>query len=346
MKKKKRRLNSISISNSDRINILSYIKAIDKSGKDPNIAIKNKISEYKMRKKKKLRRVCEKVAEITSRGGRLIDGLYEAGIINQKEYYILLNSKDGLAAGIEKVINQSKNTGKLMFGVLMFLGPIVAIAAALLIFHGPVKDIVEGVTAPMREAGATPPPIPNYLVDPHMYILLNIGIWILIISTVLFMKFLKETRPKEYIKSIPIMEQEYSIDILESLKTLISSGGMNLSDAAVALSKGASDSIKKKIYEKIIERTRSGKISLSETLEEFGFSYNTISALKIGEDGGDINAGIEIALEDLKERYKRNISLYLKASFWGGQFGMMMVAMKPMVDILMLMSVGQMNFQL
>lgn len=338
--------NKISLPKAERINLLSYIRAIDKSGKDPNIAITNKIEEYTKRKKRKLKKICIKVKDVTSSGGRLIDGLKDAGIINQKERYILENSKDGLAAGIDKIISQSKNSGKIMLGIFMFLGPIVAIAAALLIFHQPVKNIVVGVTAPIRSAGATPPPIPPYLLDPHMYILLNIVLWFVIISTFFFMRFMKEYRPSEYIKSIPIIEQEYAIDILDSIKTLIASGGMNLSDAAIALNTGAEDTIKRKIYSRIIERTRLGKRNLSEVLEEFGFSYSVISALKIGEDSGDLNAGIEIALEDLTNRYKRNISIYLKASFWAGQLGMMGIALKPMVDILMLMSIGQMNFQL
>ncbi len=336
----------ISMPAKERINLLSYIRAIDKSGKNPNIAISNKIEEYKRRKKRRLRKVCERVRETTLSGEKLINGLYEAGIINKKELYILQNSKDGLAPGIDKIIDSSKESGKIMLGVFMFLGPIVALAAALLIFHEPVKKIVVGVSAPIRDAGATPAPIPAYLLDPTMYIILNIVIWLIIISVIIFMKLLKEYNPKEYIKSLPIMEQEYSIDILGSIRTLIASGGMNLSDAATALSEGSEDSIKEKVYLKIIEQTQLGKRNLSTVLEMFGFSYSTVSALQIGEDGGDLKAGIDIALEDLTARYKRNISIYLKACFWGGQLGMMGIAMKPMVDILMLMSVGQMSFEL
>jgi len=330
----------------ERDNLLLYIKAIDKSGKDPNLAIKNKIEEYTIRKKKKYKKIMERVNDVTSRGGRLIDGLEKAGIITQQEYFILLNSKDGLAAGIDKIIDKSKSSKKMLMGVVMFLGPIIAIATALLVFHPQVKDIVVGVTAPIRDAGGTPAPIPEYLLDPHAYIMLNIGLWFLIITTVIFLKFLKATRPKDYIKSFPLIEQEIMIDILSSIQTLRAGGGMNLANAAEALRKGADDSIKRKIYEKIVEQARDGKNDMSKVMSTFGVSYNTISALKIGEDSSDFDAGVNIALEDLMGRYDRNISLYLKTAFWGGQFGMMGIAMKPMVDILMLMSVGQMNFQI
>lgn len=336
----------VTIGTRERNNLLSYIKAIDKSGKDPNQAISNKIEEFTIRKKHTLRKQMEGVQDFTSRGGRLVEALYANNIINQQELYILLNAKDGLANGIEKIIENSKNSGRFKLGLIMFLGPIVAIAAALLAFHAPVKDIVIGVTEPMRSAGATPPPIPEYLIDPHMYIIVNIGIWLTIFGSVTIMMFLRKTKPAIYLKTIPILEEEFTLDILKSLKTLMEGGGMNLSNAANALTKGASDPIKHALYQSIVDRTKNGQQKLSDALAEFGINYNTISALRIGEDGNDISAGINIALDDLEERYKRDIGIYLRLAFWGGQIGMMLIAMKPMVDILMLMSVGQMNFEL
>jgi len=336
----------ITISNAQRINLLSYIKAIDKSGKDVNQAIKNKLDEFVILKKKRLANQMRSIMEFTGKGGRLIEGLYECNIINKQELYILVNSKTGLADGIEKIINNSKNSGKMMLGVSMFLLPILAIAGALLLFHGQVKDIVIGVTAPMREAGATPPPIKDYLIDPTTYIIVNIGLWLIIGAVFGLMLYLKKYQPKEYLKSIPILEQEFTIDVLNSLKTMMDGGGMNLSDAAKALEIGSTDNIKKLVYGNIVSRTRRGQQRLSDALWELGVSYNTVSALKIGEDGNDIVVGINIALDDLEARYKRNVGIYLRVAFWGGQFGMMGIAIKPMVDILMLMSVGQMNFEL
>lgn len=343
---KKIKPGKVKISNKERNNLLSYIKAIDKSGKDPNKAITNKIEEYTMRKKHKLKAQMEGVLDYTSRGGRLVEALYENNIINQQELYVLLNAKDGLASGIEKIIENSKNSGRFKFGIMMFLGPILAIAGALLAFHDPVKGIVIGVTEPMRSAGATPPPIPEYLVDPYMYIVTNIAIWTVLIGSIIFIQILKKKKPALYLKTIPILEEEFTLDVLKSLKTLMEGGGINLSDAANALTKGSTDPIKHDLYQSIVTRTKNGKQKLSDALSEFGINYNTISALKIGEDGNDIAAGIDIALEDLESRYKRDIGIYLRLCFWGGQLGMMFVAMKPMVDILMLMSVGQMNFEL
>lgn len=346
MKEKKKKILRSSMPKAERINFLLFVKAIDKYGKDPSVAVLSKIEEYEERKKKKLRKLMESIQISLSGGNRFIEALYDNSVITLQEYYILLNSKDGLASGIDKIITDGKKSGKITLGLMMFLAPIIALATALLVFHGAVKDIVIGVTAPMREAGATPPPIPEYLIDPKMYILVNIMIWVIIIGTWLFMKMLKKSNPSLYLKSLPILEEEFSIDVLYSLKTLMSGGGMNLAMAAKALLAGADDSIKKDLYANIVSKTTDGSTELSKIMANYGVRYSTLASLRLGEKSNDIVEGIDMAVEFLEEKYNRDIAIFLRVAFWGGQFGMMGIAMKPMVDILMLMSVGQMNFEL
>jgi len=330
----------------ERINFLLFVKAIDKYGKDPSVAVSSKMEEYQERKKKKFLKTMENIQLSLSGGTRFVEALYENGIVSLQEYYILINSKDGLATGIDKIIVAGKKTGKIQLGLILLITPIVVLATALLVFHGAVKDIVVGVTAPIVEAGATPPPIPEYLINPKMYILLNITMWIVIIGSFIFFKLLKKSRPDLYLTTLPIVEEEFSIDILSSLKTLMSGGGMNLSLAAQALYYGSTDSIKKQLYKDIVDKTKDGSTELSKVMAKYGIRYSTLASLRLGEKSNDIVEGIDMAVEYLEEKYNRDIAMFLKIAFWGGQFGMMGIAMKPMVDILMLMSVGQMNFQL
>jgi hypothetical protein len=198
---------------------------------------------------------------------------------------------------------------------------------------------------PIRSAGGTPPPIPHYLIDNTTYIVWNSVFFTIVIGATVTMFIIKRSFPRYYLRIIPIIEEEYIMDILKSIKAISAGGGINLSNAAKALSNGEGDNIKRLLLETIVQRTAKGQEKISDVLEEFGANYNTISSLKIGEDSRDINIGLNIALDDLESRYNRDISFFLKASMWGGQLGMIAIAGKPIIDIMLLLSVGQLNFQ-
>jgi len=330
----------------EKFNLLNYIRAISKSGKKEDLSIKNKIYEYKRRKKFFLAFILEEVYAHLTRGKRFAQALKAANLINDKEYHILITAKGGLAQGIEKIIETSSKSHKSKAALMLLFVPPSIILVALLATHDMVKGVLENMLQPIKSAGGTPPPIKDYLLDPTMYIYVNAGYFSIIILIILIYILVKKYSPKNFMKILPIIEEEYTLDILKSLKTVTAGGGINISNAAKALANGEPDNIKKQIFQLIVERTSKGKKELSSVLEEFNVNYNTISAIKIGEDSNDINVGLDIALEELEKRYEKDISLFLKIGLWGGQISMIGIAMKPMIDIMLLMSVGQLNFQI
>lgn len=331
---------------SEKFYLLNYIKAISKSGKDEKISIKNKIYEYKMRGKYILAFILEEVKNEIDSGKRFAVALRNAGVINEREFHILINSKGGLAAGIEKIIETSQKSHKSLVAFMLLIIPPSIMLLALLFSHGMVKDILDNMLEPIRSAGGTPPPIKDYLLDPTTYIVVNIVYFSVLTMVIIGYFVLKKFFPKKFFKYVPpIIEEEYTLDILKSLKTVMSGGGINISNAAKALANGEPDNIKKLFFETIVDRTTIGKKELSTVFEEFNMNYNTISSLKIGEDSNNIEIGMDIAIEELEQRYERDISLFLKIGMWGGQFAMIGIAGKPMIDIMLLMSVGQLNFK-
>jgi len=330
----------------EKFYLLNYIKAISNSGQDEKLSIKNKIHEYRKRKKFFLVFILEEVKHEIDRGKRFAVALRSAGVINDREYHILITSKGGLAAGIEKIIETSQKSHKSKIAFMLLILPPSIILLALLFSHDMVKNVLENMLQPIKSAGGTPPPIKDYLIDPTTYIYVNSIYFTTLILFIVAYFVIKRFYPKQFLKFIPIIEEEYTLDILKSLKTVMSGGGINISNAAKALANGEPDNIKKLLFETIVERTARGQKELSNILEEFNVSYNTVSAIKIGEDSKDIDIGLEIAVSELEERYNRDINMFLKIGMWGGQFAMIGIAGKPMIDIMLLMSVGQLNFQL
>lgn len=338
------KLNILKFPKKEKFYVLSYIRAIANAGIDEKKGILNKYNEYVLRKQGYLTFKMEKAKRAIESGKKIAIAMEDAGIINQRELHILLTSKGGLVAGIDKILEVSRRSNKSKVALMLLLIPPTIITVALLVFHDSVKQIIVNMMKPLVSAGATPPPIPSYLNDPTLYINGNIAWFTLMIVFFGGMAFLKKYKPYRFMKVIPIIEEEYTIDILKSLQSVMEGGGINLSNAAKALANGETDSIRKGIFERIVARTGAGKEKLSDVFDEFGVNYNTISSIKIGEDSNDLSIGLNIALEDIEVRYNRDIKIFIQFGLWGGQLAMLGIALKPMIDIMMLMSVSQLNF--
>jgi type II secretory pathway component PulF len=339
------KFNLVKFPAAEKFYLLNYIKAISSSGQDEKKAIESKIKEYEKRKKYIPLHMLKKVKIETEKGKKFAEALFTCNVITPREYHILKNSKGSIASGIEKILEINKKSSKSVAGFMLMLIPPAIMLLALLFSHGKVKGILENMLEPIKSSGATPPPIKEYLLVNTDYIIANAIFFSLVIFVFGGLAFIKKYRPKKYLTIFPIIEEEYVIDILKSIKTISAGGGINISNTAKALATGETNNIKRMIFEEIVERTAKGKEKISEIFEEFGANYNTVSSLKIGEDANNINIGLDIAIEDLESRYNRDISLFLKAGMWIGQLSMIGIAGKPMIDIMLLLSVGQLNFQ-
>lgn len=339
------RFNLIKFPAKEKFYLLNYIKAISLSGQDEKKAIDSKIKEYEKRKMYIPLYMLKKVKKETEKGKKFAEALIFANIISPREYHILKNSKGSIAIGIEKILEINKKSGKSMAGFMLLLIPPSIMLIALLASHGQVKGVLDAMLEPIKSSGATPPPIAEYLLVNTKYIIFNVLFFSSLAIAIISMNLIKKFRPKQYLRIIPIIEEEYVLDILKSIKTISAGGGINIANTAKALANGESNNIKRLIFEEIVERTAKGKEKISEIFEEFGANYNTVSSLKIGEDANNINTGLDIAIEDLETRYNRDISMFLKIGMWGGQLSMIGIAGKPMIDIMILLSIGQLNFE-
>lgn len=334
------------LSKKEKFYFLNLIRAIALAGQDEKRAIESKLEEYRRKQYIPGILIMEKVLRDMGKGKTLVDTLYKYGILTEREYHILKNSRDGLANGIERILEAQKRNQKSKSAFLLMFAPPGLMLLTLYFSQPQVYAIIDKMLEPIRSAGATPPPIPAYMKDPTIYLMGNILYFGALAALFVIVFIVKKYYPKKYLSMFPIVEEEYTYDIIRSLKTVMEGGGLNLTNAAKALSLGEKDNIRKSLFNDIYESIMRGKVKMYEVLEEYSVNYNTVSAVRIGEEAKDLNLGLMIALEDIQKRYERDIAIFMKVAMWSGQLGMLGVAIKPMIDILLIMSVGQLNFKI
>lgn len=336
----------IKLSKKEKFYFLNLLRAISLAGQDEKRAIESKYEEYKRRQYIPGKIIMEKIYNDVLKGKSLVHSLYKHGVLTDREYHILKHSKDGLAKGIERILETQKRNQKSKAAFMLLLAPPGIMLLTLYFSQPTVYNIINKMLEPIRSAGATPPPIPEYMKDPTIYLMGNIVFFGTLTVMFLAIYIIKKRFPKKYLGIFPIIEEEYTYDIIRSLKTVMEGGGLNLANAAKALEMGEYDNVRKSLFHDIYENIMKGKVQMHEVLEAYNVNYNTVSAIKIGEDAKDLDLGLKIALEDIKKRYERDIEIFMKGSMWGGQLAMLGIAIKPMIDILLIMSVGQLNFKI
>lgn len=336
----------IRLTKKEKFYFLNLLRAISLAGQDEKRAIESKLEEYRRKGYIPGRIIMEKIYKDVLKGKSLVNSLYAHNVLTEREYHILKNSRDGLAKGIERILETQKRNQKSKSAFALLLAPPGIMLLTLYFSQPTVYGIIHKMLEPIRSAGATPPPIPAYMKDPTIYLMGNILFFGILTAVFITMYVIKKKFPKKYLSIFPIIEEEYTYDIIRSLKTVMEGGGLNLSNAAKALAMGEYDNVRKSIFNDIYENIMKGKVQMHQVLEEYNVNYNTVSAIKIGEDAKDLNLGLAIALEDIKKRYERDIEIFMKVGMWGGQLAMLGIAIKPMIDILLIMSIGQLNFKI
>ena len=335
--------NLLRLSNNEKYRILNYLKNLEQVG---NLykGISLKEEEYTKRKMKGPLSVITKIKKEMNNGQNIINAMHDSSLINDQEKEVFLKARD-FPSAIDQILDTREKKSKSIIGFLLILMPIGGILLLLLFSQESVLKILTDMSKPMIDAGATPAPIPAYMKTNTIYLLGNIVFFSIVSIFFVFLKWAKYNSPKIYFKTIPIFEEEYSLNLTKIILSMIKSG-MSFSEAIKTLQKYEKDPIFKKIFTEITEDLAQGKMNISEILENNGINYSTTSLIKMGEDSGKMIEALTSAHQEIKERYERDISIFLKSALWIGQIGMILIALKPMIDIMLLTSIGQLNFKL
>jgi len=323
--------------------LLVYIKALHKAGFTITKAIETKL--YSLKEKDPFAKQL-KIAlnEISKKGTNELEALFLAKVLDEQEKMILSEAKGNLPIAIDQIIAKNKGS-KASFKIYSSIfGPPLIALVLLLSTHGLVKDIVAAVFEPMKQAGAKSDDFPEYLVNIKYYIMWNIFAFSIFFSFIGTVFYLKKFNYGKFLWMMPFARKEYAIDILYYLKTSLSSG-VTLAKATESLSKKEKNNIKRYVYSKIFNLFKTGRTkNIHQVFEDLHFDKHIVASLKLAEDSKDLIAPIEAAYEAAMEDYALKLKKWTILSKIIGQTLMMVVLFKPMVDLLLLMSIKQLNF--
>jgi len=331
------------ISKSEKNFFLSYLKSGDLGGISSKELLDIKYDEYIYLKRYVMADLMQSILLEVKRGLNLPEALKNSKIISESEYLTLIKS-NSLSSGIDRITEQKESSGGAMNLILLFFVPPTIIVHLLLWSHDAVKNVLLNMTEPLREMTSKSVEIPHYLLDPTTYYVYG-GIYhIIFISFIITILILRKINIKLYFKILPFRRFEYTIDIIHSIKSL-KEAGISLADAVKISIMGETNSIKLAIYSDIQDSLRSGKSNLADILWNYNLDFTAIGFIRTGEKTKRFEELLVIADNEIKERYQSILEKFKPFAKIGGQVFMLGIAFKPMVDIMILTSIGQMDFE-
>jgi len=338
------------ISKWDKNNFLLTIQSQIEAGEYNFIKMTDILITYYMKiRKKYMAKVLQNLKSHLVKGTKISTALFKAGIINENEKDILEKAKS-LDKGLERIININKTDSQIVIGMLLLLSPPLILITALLIGRPYIEQILTNMVQPIIDVGGQPPPLPPYLTDNKILLMWNILMWGATIVYFGMLYLFSKSKPKYYFQLLPLLNYKYSYEILKNIKDFIDSG-LSVSDTVEILSKIEKNPIKRNMYREMSKRFKQGRNDpISSVLEENGINLITVMLVQQGEmgtgSGKNYHKYITIAEHEADVKYHKYVKTFVKASFWIGQFLMMGVALKPLVDVLLYTSIQQMNFKL
>lgn len=331
------------ISKGEKDFFLSYLKSGDLGGISSKDLLEIKKDEYLHLKRYIMADMVDKLLGEVRRGVGLAEALQAIEVITESEYLTLTKSRS-LSAGIDRITEKKKEAGGANGLLLLFFVPPIGITHLLLWTHGQVKDVLLKMTEPLREMTTKSVEIPGYLLDPTTYYIYGGLLHIILFGSIITFIVLKKINVPMYLKFLPYRRYEYTIDILHTIKSL-KEAGISLSDSVKISIMGENDKIKLDIYKDIELSLKTGKGQLADILAKYHLDFTSIGFIRTGEKTKRFDQLLSIAEGEIKDRYERILKKLHPIAKFGGQVAMLGIAFKPMVDIMILTSIGQMDFE-
>jgi len=327
--------------------ILSYLANGLKRGNN----LLTLINKYKEtlndnKEEKVIKNILNKINDIIdSQGTNTPDILYKVGLLTEKEYIIVSNYNE-LHLGLEVVLKMNKQKNNFNMAILLFLFPPFLVTIGLFIFQPELKSFAYSVLQPINEQSTTMIRIPSYLETRTAFGLSILG-FILFYSFIIYsIEFIKKYYPEKYFLFFKLSEKEFIVNTFSALLNLRKSG-KSYTQSYKILKDTTKDTIVKKYYSEVYELTKQGKIqAIYEISKKFNMSNFNLSYFKIGVLNNDLDNTIDTILEYNEEKYNKQVARLVKFLPLIGEIIMTLIIVKPLIDIIMVTTVGAMNFTL
>jgi hypothetical protein len=281
--------------------------------------------------------------DVDDNGISLIEGLFNSGILNENEYYILsksVHTYEGLSFLREKNIKHNN----LKSSVLLLFLPAILVSFLFFAFQPLMADFTNGLLEPIMSQTERSIELPVYLQDRTSFGILLFSLLGLVYSIFTLISYLSKNNIPYFFKISKISQREFIIDSFGIIINLLNSG-LSFKKSVEILSKEKSP-IYSSIYSEINNTMKEGHLGLYQVMSEYNVDNTTLGYLKISEKDNDIKSSLRIAVEYNEDKYNKTISRIKKWFPLIGEFIMVMIFLWPTIGIIMLTSIDVMNFNL
>jgi len=337
------RLFNRSIDQEERELLLKFFAKGIERGISLNLLIKVKSEEYTLSGKiEYLKLMNNLLKKVNDDGENITKSMYELNIINDYEFSIL-DSSPRMDDALEYILGSNSNNRQMNKIILsLFLPPLLG--SLILIIGQPYlyelgHSIVDPINNLAKESNIQ---IPVYLNDKITFIKMFIIFLLTTIGFLSFMKIIKRYYIKQYFQLFPFTEKETTLEIMTNIYNLHKTG-FSIGQSIDMLSKQNTKSFNNKIFSEMNDVLKTGNMNLHLILNKYGFDPFTVGLFKIAETTSDFKEMLEDIITYNNERY--NIMLKRLKTFVPliGQLLMTAVILKPILDLIMLSTVGIMN---
>lgn len=269
--------------------------------------------------------------------------LKEVGLLNDKEFIIVSNYTN-LYTGLDLILNLNKQKNNFNLAILLLFFPPFIVTILLFIFQPEIRDFAYNALSSINEYSTTKITIPVYLEDRYFFGYTILFIIFLYSSILYFINYIKEKHTYTFFRFFRLSEKEFIINTFSSIRSLRESG-KSFTQSYKILSSTSKDIIIKKFYNEVYEQSQQGnKKALYDISKKFNLDKFNLSYFKIGILNNDLESSINTILEYNEIRYEKQIKFLIKVLPMIGEIIMTIIIVKPLIDIIMVTTVGAMKF--
>lgn len=332
------------ISSKDRKFIFIFLSKGLKNGTPIKILLKELVVFTKEDKQYQLSKILEKILnDIEEKGIDFSSSLRDNGIITSAEYDILRYSTE-YYTGLEFLIESNTHGKNLKYAILLLFLPSIVVSTLYFVFQPQLLDFVYQLLIPVNSVSSTEIPIPAYLKDRKIF-------GIIMFLTYFFCGFvfylqwiLKRKNPKLFFNLFPLVEKEFIINTMTPLLNLINIG-MSPGKAISTLMNN-NDPLVLRIYGEMNELMKLGNKEIHKIFRKYKMDKATTTYMKIGENTSSFPEALKSIIEYNKEQYNKTIKRLLFILPLSGELIMVGILLFPLINIIMLTTVGVMQFNI
>lgn len=270
------------------------------------------------------------------------EAFYKANMIDKMESKIL-ESADSLDHGFEDINTQTKNKNNFNTAIIFLFFPALLVSFGYIIFQPELKFWALKLVEPVSQYSTSQIPIPEYFEDRTAFIIVFLSIVGIMLSTFMILNLLKKYYTKYYFYFIVFAQREFIINtfnIIYRLKKI----GFSLIEAIDYIIEETKDKTYRKIYIEFKEHLMSGENNIHVILEKYYIDDATISYLRSGEMNNSMDAGIKMLLDYNEYKYNKTLNQMIKYLPFVGEIIMTLILLKPLLDLILLSTIGVMDF--